>query len=123
MAALGELAQQYEDVFIQTHLSENHDEIAWVKTLYPECEDYLAVYETATGNWYIRSLGPVGPYNPPICFGQNWGNASTDPVSGDYDGDGSDDLAVYQRIGGKWYIRSLGNPSAPAIAFDEKWGW
>jgi len=45
MAALGELAQQYEDVFIQTHLSENHDEIAWVKTLYPECEDYLAVYE------------------------------------------------------------------------------
>ena len=45
MAALGELAQQYEDVFIQTHLSENHEEIAWVKTLYPECEDYLAVYE------------------------------------------------------------------------------
>lgn len=45
MAALGELAQQYDDVFIQTHLSENHDEIAWVKTLYPECEDYLAVYE------------------------------------------------------------------------------
>ncbi|GGF70475.1 guanine deaminase [Alteromonas lipolytica] len=45
MAALGELAQQYDDVFIQTHLSENHDEIAWVKTLYPECQDYLAVYE------------------------------------------------------------------------------
>ncbi|MDC8831462.1 guanine deaminase [Alteromonas gilva] len=45
MAALGELAQQYDDVFIQTHLSENHDEIAWVKTLYPDCEDYLAVYE------------------------------------------------------------------------------
>lgn len=45
MAALGELAQQYEDVFIQTHLSENHDEIAWVKTLFPDCEDYLAVYE------------------------------------------------------------------------------
>lgn len=45
MAALGELAQQYNDVFIQTHLSENHDEIAWVKNLYPECEDYLAVYE------------------------------------------------------------------------------
>lgn len=45
MAALGELAQQYDDVFIQTHLSENQDEIAWVKTLYPECEDYLAVYE------------------------------------------------------------------------------
>lgn len=45
MAALGELAQQYPDVFIQTHLSENHDEIAWVKSLYPDCEDYLGVYE------------------------------------------------------------------------------
>ncbi|WP_218353512.1 guanine deaminase [Alteromonas lipotrueiana] len=45
MAALGELAQQYGDVFIQTHLSENLEEIEWVKSLYPECEGYLDVYD------------------------------------------------------------------------------
>jgi guanine deaminase len=45
LAALGELAQQYPSVFIQTHLSENHNEIAWVKSLYPERKHYLDVYD------------------------------------------------------------------------------
>lgn len=45
MHALGELAQQYPDVFIQTHLSENMDEIEWVKSLYPDCDGYLDVYD------------------------------------------------------------------------------
>lgn len=45
MAALGELAQQYPDVFIQTHLSENTHEIEWVKSLYPGFKHYLDVYD------------------------------------------------------------------------------
>lgn len=45
MQALAELAQQYPDVFIQTHLSENRNEIAWVKSLYPDFNSYLDVYD------------------------------------------------------------------------------
>lgn len=45
LKALGELVAEYDDVFVQTHLSENHDEIAWVKSLYPDAKDYLDVYE------------------------------------------------------------------------------
>jgi len=45
LAALGELAQQYPQVFIQTHLSENHNEIAWVKSLFPQRKHYLDVYD------------------------------------------------------------------------------
>ena len=45
LAALGELATQYNDVFIQTHLSENKDEIAWVNTLFPHNSGYLDVYD------------------------------------------------------------------------------
>lgn len=45
LAAIGELASQYTDVFIQTHLSENHDEIAWVKSLFPSANGYLDVYD------------------------------------------------------------------------------
>jgi guanine deaminase len=41
----GQLAQEYPDVFIQTHLSENLSEIDWVKRLFPTEEDYLAVYQ------------------------------------------------------------------------------
>lgn len=45
LAALGELAKQYPDVFIQTHLSENKSEINWVKKLFPKFEHYLDVYD------------------------------------------------------------------------------
>ncbi|NDV89909.1 guanine deaminase [Alteromonas sp. 345S023] len=45
LASLGELASQYPDVFVQTHLSENLDEIAWVKRLFPTAIGYLDVYD------------------------------------------------------------------------------
>lgn len=43
--ALGELAQQYPDVYIQSHLNENLNEIDWVNSLYPEYNGYLDVYD------------------------------------------------------------------------------
>ncbi|MCU7553873.1 guanine deaminase [Alteromonas sp. ASW11-19] len=46
LAALGELAQAYPDVFIQTHLSENQQEVAWVKSLFPDSRYYLDVYDS-----------------------------------------------------------------------------
>lgn len=41
----GELAQQYPDAWIQSHVSENKDEIAWVRALYPKAPSYLSVYD------------------------------------------------------------------------------
>ena len=41
----GELAAKYPDVWVQSHVAENHDEIAWVRSLYPDARSYLAVYE------------------------------------------------------------------------------
>lgn len=41
----GELAAKYPDVWIQSHVAENKDEIAWVKRLYPKARSYLSVYE------------------------------------------------------------------------------
>lgn len=84
----------------------------------------LAVYQLGTGNWFIRSLGPLGPDNPPITFGQTWGDASMTPVPGDYNGDNVADLAVYQRATGMWFIRSLGplSPDNPPITFGQPWG-
>ena len=40
----GELAAKYPDVWIQSHVAENLDEIAWVKQLYPAARSYLSVY-------------------------------------------------------------------------------
>ncbi len=41
----GELATKYPDVWVQSHVAENKDEIAWVRALYPEARSYLSVYE------------------------------------------------------------------------------
>ncbi|GGP60034.1 amidohydrolase family protein [Shewanella saliphila] len=44
----GQLKAQYPDVYVHTHLSENKDEIAWVKSLFPEREGYFDVHTQTT---------------------------------------------------------------------------
>ena len=43
--ALGALWAEYPDCLMQTHLSEQLDEIAWVSDLHPQSRDYLDTYE------------------------------------------------------------------------------
>lgn len=43
----GRLLKEYPDVYMHTHLSENVDEVAWVKELFPECKGYLDTYDQA----------------------------------------------------------------------------
>ncbi|MCA1406650.1 guanine deaminase [Ensifer sp. IC3342] len=38
------LAAEHPDCYVQTHLSENKDEIAFATSLYPEAEDYTDIY-------------------------------------------------------------------------------
>ena len=45
LEALGALWAEHPGCLMQTHLSEQTDEIAWVKSLYPEARDYLDTYE------------------------------------------------------------------------------
>lgn len=46
LAALGALWTEHPDALMQTHLSEQLDEIAWVRDLFPDARDYLDTYET-----------------------------------------------------------------------------
>jgi guanine deaminase len=45
LAALGALWREYPNCMMQTHLSEQPDEIAWVRDLFPQSRDYLDTYE------------------------------------------------------------------------------
>jgi guanine deaminase len=45
MRGMGELAAKYPQVWIQSHVSENLGEIAWVRELYPQDASYLGVYD------------------------------------------------------------------------------
>jgi guanine deaminase len=41
----GELAAKYPGVWIQSHVAENREEIAWAHELFPQARSYLSVYE------------------------------------------------------------------------------
>jgi guanine deaminase len=41
----GKLLKQHPDVWLQTHMSENLDEIRWLKSVHPDAGDYLDTYE------------------------------------------------------------------------------
>ena len=45
LEALGALWAEHPDCLMQTHLSEQTDEITWVRDLYPQARDYLDTYE------------------------------------------------------------------------------
>jgi len=40
----GELAARYPSVWIQSHVAENHEEIAWARDLFPASSSYLSTY-------------------------------------------------------------------------------
>lgn len=44
LEAVQRLREEFPDTWLQTHLSENADEVSWVKSLWPEHETYLDVY-------------------------------------------------------------------------------
>jgi len=46
LEALGALWAEHSECLMQTHLSEQTDEIAWVRELLPDARDYLDTYET-----------------------------------------------------------------------------
>lgn len=58
--AIGELWSENPDCLMQTHLSEQLDEIEWVAGLYPQARDYLDTYEQH------GLLGPGGVYGHSI---------------------------------------------------------
>lgn len=45
LTAMGALWAEYPNCLMQTHLSEQLDEIEWVKSLFPNARDYLDTYE------------------------------------------------------------------------------
>ncbi len=56
MRGAAELADQYPSTWIQTHVAENKEEIAWVARLFPKARSYLGVYED------LRLLRPRSVY-------------------------------------------------------------
>jgi guanine deaminase len=48
LASAGELWSEFPDCYMQTHVSENKSEVAWVKELFPDRKSNLDVYDHST---------------------------------------------------------------------------
>ncbi|MBT3436911.1 MAG: guanine deaminase [Oceanospirillaceae bacterium] len=72
--AAGRLLAEHEGVYLHTHLSENVDEIEWVKQLFPNAKNYLDVYDQA-GLLGKRSVFAHGIH---LCDGECERLAQTD---------------------------------------------
>jgi guanine deaminase len=62
LAAAGALYQENDGVYVQSHVSENVDEIEWVADLFPKASSYLDVYNG------FNLLGPRTLYGHGIYF-------------------------------------------------------
>jgi hypothetical protein len=69
----------------------------------------VAVYRPSTGDWYVIQSRTGTGWSP-----VQWGATGDVPVPGDYDGDGTTDVAVYRPGVGLWYVRGQ---------FTVQWGW
>ena len=97
----GALAAKYPDVWVQSHVAENREEMAWVRSLYPAARSYLAVYEQ------FGLLRPRSVYAHCIHFDDDdralmrssGAAAAISPTSNLFLGSGFFDYAGAERIG------------------------
>lgn len=65
MEMAGQLWAEHPGTWLQSHVSENRDEIEWIRKLYPERRNYLDVYD------HYGQLGPRAIYGHGIWLGED----------------------------------------------------
>jgi len=101
LSLAGKLLGEYPDLYMHTHLSENRQEIEWVKELFPERSGYLDVYD------HYKLIGPraVFAHGVHLCDEECQRLAETGsavafcPTSNLFLGSGLFDLAKLERHG------------------------
>lgn len=101
LALTGKLYREYPDLYLQTHLSENPQEIARIKSLYPSARDYLDVYD------HYGLLGPRSVFGHGIHLSeleverlaQTQSGIAFCPTSNLFLGSGLLDMARLERAG------------------------
>src|SRR5205823_6325703 len=75
----------------------------------------LALWRPTDGTWHIAPSNGTPPITPNIAAAQTtqWGLPGDIPITGDFDGDGKADLALWRPVNATWYIIQSTNPTVP----------
>jgi len=77
----------------------------------------LAVYDPATGAWFIMSgSGTI------LAWNESWGGPGYIPVAGDYDGDFRTDMVVYHEPTGYWFGKRIPALGGDVMFWGAQWG-
>ena len=71
--------------------------------------DDIAIWRPSDGMWWIINSGFSSGNTAEAVTVVQWGLNGDTPVPGDYDGDGSLELAVWRYWNGTWYVREIGS--------------
>ena len=86
--------------------------------------DFIGVYRSATGTWYLDSNGNGLWDGCGIDDCISWGGDPSDwPVVGDWNGSGTTKIGVYRAATGIWYLDYNGNGLWDGCAIDDCIGW
>lgn len=78
--------------------------------------DY-AIWRPSTGEWFVINSGFASGYASSLVTQVQWGLYGDQPVQGDYDGDGRDDIAVFRPTDGNWYVQNSHDSSVTVQAW------
>ncbi len=99
----GRLLTEHPGVRLHTHLSENHEELAAMRRMFPDCPDYFAVYEKfglATPNSVFAHCIHLSP-GEWARFGKSGAAVAFCPVSNLFLGSGLFDLSAAEAAGAR----------------------
>ena len=84
----------------------------------------IAVWRPSNGTWYIiRSRdGYISHIQWGLTTQYPTGGIEDVPVPADYDGDGTDDIAVWRPVDGRWYVLTSKSGFYPPKALICEWG-
>jgi guanine deaminase len=104
----GELAAMYPEVWIQSHVAENKDEIKWARALFPHSRSYLATY----ADFGLMRNGAIYAHcihfddDDRMLMRETGAAAAVSPTSNLFLGSGFFDYAAADRIGFQYGLAS-----------------
>jgi len=104
----GELAARYPEVWIQSHVAENVDEVKWARELFPDSRSYLAIYDDF-GLMRERSIYAHCIHlddEDRVLMRASGAAAAVSPTSNLFLGSGYFDYEAAQRVGFKYGLAS-----------------